>query len=237
MMEVPQDHLSRIAGSDEHHSAGSLCLCAVASQQKDKPIGEPDAQDQDELGQYSEDIIGYGHSLNEYRNADHMDCRRDDRCHDDPDQFPEAGKPPQTVVQAQAIKYRQTEYDVKWDKLIKRIQIRRLYLGKCTVEPDPECQEIGTPDGNGIVYDKKQGNIMPVFQFKRFLLSGTHPSQRTPISIYNQRDDQRNAVGGNFSFDHRIIHRVDVFHNKKMVSPDNGKNERTKRFLSMVYYS
>ena len=79
-LDVPQDHVPRVTGSDQHDPVPG-CLAGIfvpVGHQQYEPVGEPHSYDQDELQDRAEEVVGHRHAAVHHRDPHSMDDERDD---------------------------------------------------------------------------------------------------------------------------------------------------------------
>ena len=96
-----EDGLSRISGANHHDTFCPILQGLIAAfQNLDKPEGKTYSQQKNDLENCTHQIIGKGHTIQQYGNQDGMEQRRDKRTDDCTNKFCEACKAPHAVIHA-----------------------------------------------------------------------------------------------------------------------------------------
>ena len=115
LYNVPQDHLPRRSGADDHNMLSGFAIAGHFNPiplQKHKTVGKPHRRQQNKLQHRAEKIVGERHTMKQHGNANCVkntgnQCRRA-YAH----QFIVAGKPPDAVIEPQKVKYNQRKDDI-----------------------------------------------------------------------------------------------------------------------------
>ena len=114
--------------------------------------------------------------------TDTVEKERNAGCHRDPDQFAVAGKTPDTPVQPQEVKHCQAEQNINRHKSDIGSYVISGNKRKFPIEAQPQSNVKGDQDRAYIIKRQKNGNFLPMLQFKLpgFIFFHSHNIQMTP---------------------------------------------------------
>ena len=155
--------MSRLAGADQHNPVGSPFLFLPgAAQQEHETVGKADAYHQNRLQNDAHGIIGNGHAVHQQRDPYDMNKTGNRVGSNDPLQFIEAGKAPDTLIQLETPEERQAKGGIKRDEAHPGAVILLGDEGKAAVEAKPERGQKRNTDADRVVYQQKSGNDLPM---------------------------------------------------------------------------